>query len=1053
MTATLTLAAPLDAAWSPQHVALQVPALTGALDATLTIQGQDVPCQMLDAHGRVLVYLGLDAGAAAELRFTPCPPRCLPSPAQTLDAPRALGVPGREVLVGPRTPWLGFAGWRFTSALHCDTAYETATVECTAAGALFTAYRVVYSFAERRRYVVELRCYKLEPYVEVAEHFSLGLHGQLDWRLNPDGVFDTIVSRESFEGETQPEVQPLVQQRVRDVLCRLQMPVLSEYFIPNNRGWFALCRRDDPQQPMLGVLGLHGQRWREPVANMPELRGDQGQVHWQSSLVSGSRHWLLYVGPTETRWTPDRPLVFHRLHAQFNACRLDQHLDLTGEHRYDRISADRSFFPAGDYHAHARQCLETYPALRRVLEQPDDWLTTNGAMHLASFRYLLDPSAAQAAVLYERLVERFDRWVRQFQGCRTGQADYMKNVIGFSRYLRGMLLAFEMLQRDGALTEAQTRRLNDYFVFAARRITDQGRWPHQRTTLHPDHPESVRDFYTYGGEHKPDRLYWTNSLPNFQSDPLAALMHLAAVFPAHPDADAWLRLALDDLEDQLDAYCGQSGAWEESINYALYTFSYFVITFRALKAHRGIDYFQDSRMRRFAQWLVRFLGPRDKRWDLVTWPGVGNAVLPTGGGEYLLCYASQLDDRDPLRTQLLAAWQQLEANSIPSEHYPVVMAALAPLPRPAPALLDRRASECMDEVGVALRHRHLQADESYLFQKIGFAKDHYENDETSFNWYAKGVPLCMDYGTYTGEVAVGGAHNLVQIPEEDSLRRGYLKNHLFTELLDYTHCQCPVTLKLLWDRVRTFEEIENKDGKVHRDLTPYFYIGDRNPVGPKVWKVRLLLFVKPDYLVLFDRVYGEVPHRYNLHVTGSDLRRAGPTLTARGRFELDLLAFVQHPSQFDCETGELRPGTHRRQAGDAEHRQEYFRLYNRQDGIYRTVLFAQERDRAVDIAPLGAHGVRITTAQYTDCVFLHDEAIEARTPDASFTGRVGWIRRQQDGAVQACVPEGELISAFGVRIAGRGPWSWNLRGDRQVQIHAGPPRPVEIQRDTTPPVR
>ena len=64
-----------------------------------------------------------------------------------------------------------------------------------------------------------------------------------------------------------------------------------------------------------------------------------------------------------------------------------------------------------------------------------------------------------------------------------------------------------------------------------------------------------------------------------------------------------------------------------------------------------------------------------------------------------------------------------------------------------------------------MRHDHLSEKESYLFQKVGFAKDHYEQDETAFNWYAKGTPLCMDYGTYTGDASVGAVHNLVDIPD------------------------------------------------------------------------------------------------------------------------------------------------------------------------------------------------------------------------------------------------------------------------------------------------
>ncbi len=1139
---------------------------------------------------------------------------CLERHEITLDADTRIGIPGHQLLIPsllpqpttlnhpphslnppPSTlpgPFAGFADFAMKSTIRCDAAFEGASLHQTNDGPLFTDYELQYRFAENRRYTLNFRCYKNDPYIEVCETFSLRMNAELVWTLNPEKQFTHIISRDSFEGESQPTVEPLGAERPRDVLCRLQMPVLTEYFIPNNRGWFSFCDIRNEAKGMLGIMGLYGSKWEEPVVNMPEVFDKGGTVEWHASLASGKRYWLLYAGKVEkgfrcqvsgvseggelkaddrrqmkedikqgsgvreekedasakcsgagrevtekrnlnsapyanlqtsnnllSNLTPDTRhlapspsdgrFVFHRLHAEFNALRLDEHLDLGGDTLFDAsCAAMAGVFSGGDYHAAALKRREQYPCLQNVLTAPDGWLKQNGGMHLASYRYLLEPTSENAQALYEHLIARFKRWVRQFQGYRSGENDYMKNVIGFSRYLRGMLLGYEMLRRDGVLTEEQIQKLNAYFAFAARRILDEGRWPHSRTMLHPDHPESSRDFYTYGGEHKPDRLAWTNCLPNFQGDPMCALAHLSAIFKDHPDAAHWRRFALEDIDRQLDAYCGKSGAWEESINYALYTFSYLIITFKAAKERWGIDYFNDERVRRFVGWLCRFFGPYDKRFDSYTWPAIGNSVLPQNQAEYLLCYASQLQDGDHLKKDCLAIWQLCAEKCRPGEHYPVVMAAMGPLGEVVsrqPALrslgagglsvvsgkelgssnqssvisnqgsvisgdfenrklalrIPHLTSELMDEVGVSMRDRHTQPDESYLFQKIGFAKDHYEADETAFNWYAKGTPLCMDYGTYTGDVAVAGAHNVVEIPDEDNLRRGYLAKHLFSSLIDYTHCEVPVTLKLLWGKVRTFAEVENKDGKIDRTKTPYFYIGDKNPVGPKTWKVRQLLFVKPDYTVLFDRVYGQVPHRYNLHFTGDNIQCSaddcgdrsfvnkkllkahakactpnfgvqplgcssrinakfqdsdhcsanglnrlpagnGALITADGRFDLDLLAYVQHPAEFEMETGEIIPNVHPGCGGEEakkKHAQNYFRLYNHTDGIYRTLLFAkvyadlvkrlngkcQTRVRATTTVTYSLLGL-YTCRSYQDKMWdeVHEVISSGKIPDFKF---------------------------------------------------------------------
>jgi hypothetical protein len=269
----------------------------------------------------------------------------------------------------------------------------------------------------------------------------------------------------------------------------------------------------------------------------------------------------------------------------------------------------------------------------------------------------------------------------------------------------------------------------------------------------------------------------------------------------------------------------------------------------------------------------------------------------------------------------------------------------------------------------------------------------------------------------------------------DSLRRGYLADHYFSPVVDYTRCEVPVTLKLQHGHIRTWPEV---DGPL---VPPRFhYIGDQNPVGPRVWKTRILLFVQPDYIVLFDRVFGNVPHRFNLHLTADSIRRDGPQITAHGRFDLDALLFVQHPSAFEFDQGELRPGACNQNIAGHAQRQHFLRLYNATDGVYRTVLFARERGRLVRIESLGASGVKIVTDQYTDYAFLNDQP-EA---NASFTGRVGWIRREAGGTVIACVPDGHRIEAFRHRIEGRGPWSYNMAGKQEVSFR-GPPRNVTVR--------
>ncbi|MFW5856744.1 MAG: hypothetical protein ACOCX4_02615 [Planctomycetota bacterium] len=1064
MPVTLTLKSPLSTSWTEQYVRLRLPDTAPGDARGCTLNGSPHPFQYtgaVDSSGaEVLLRLGFDAGQTHRIVFDPADADTatltdFTVAAIPLDDGAPIGYGGCELRIpaptpgpeGVAGPFGAFAGWPFTCAIRSEGAFEDATLRRIGDGALFTEYELVYRFAERRRYTLRLRCFRDEPIIHVEERMQLRMGGALTWTLNPEGRVDRILSHRGpdFCNEKQPTDEPIDRERPADILCRLQMPVLNAYFIPNNRGWFAFYNSAQTDAGMFGVVGVRGEDWREPVENMPEVTVADGAARWTASLVSGARQWLLHAGPLEREFTDDRRLVYHRLQAEWNLLRLDEHLDLGGDGVFDASVADApAFFDPGEMRAALPERTAGLAPLARAVEtigeEPDRW-----GSHFAVFAAFVDPSDERRQRIYDLLLAQFQRWVRQWQGYRDGNGDYQKSVIGFSRWLRGMLLGYEILRRDAWLSDEQLRTLNAYFVFAARRICDEGRWPHSKSWKHPDHPESTRDFYAYGGEHKPDRLVWTNSLPNFQSDPLCALAQISAVFPDHPDALSWRRKAIEDIERQLDAYMGDSGAWEESINYALYTFSYFVITFRTLKQRCGIDYFMDTRVRKMADWLCRFFGPRDKRFDAWTWPGIGNAVLPQQGGQFLLAYASELPVDDPLRHACMAIYQRQEPILTLAEHYPAVFAGMARVPDRAYDL-PRCASEHMDEIGVAMRHRHLEEKESYLFQKIGFWKDHYENDESAFNWYAKGTPLCMEYGTYTQDAGIGASHNIVEIPDQDALRRGYLAGLVFSPAFDYTHCEMPVTLKLLWGRVRTFEEIDNRDKTQDRTTTPYHYIGDANPVGPKTWKVRKLLFVKPDYLAVFDRVYGDVPHRYNLHAVADAFEDAGGAVRAAGRFDLDLEVLVQHPAQYDAETGHFTPGQRgqKERSRPEDHAQAYVRLYNRKDGIYRTLLFAKERERDVTLAPAGAHGMRVETPEYTDYVFLHDDLIEETFDGIAFRGRAGWIRREADGTIRAGLVDGDWIEAFGTRIDGMGPWTYNVDRPDDIERKGGPPRTVRV---------
>jgi hypothetical protein len=120
---------------------------------------------------------------------------------------------------------------------------------------------------------------------------------------------------------------------------------------------------------------------------------------------------------------------------------------------------------------------------------------------------------------------------------------------------------------------------------------------------------------------------------------------------------------------------------------------------------------------------------------------------------------------------------------------------------------------------------------------------------------------------------------------------------------------------------------------------------------------------------------------------------------------------VRHPAEFSLETGELVPRVHPGCGGEEarrRHAQHFVRIANKEDGLYRALLFAKERDRDVRIEPAGETGFRVTTPDYADLVFLNDDYVEEQVGNVVFRGRAGWLRRHRDGRIESQAPSGSF---------------------------------------------
>src|ERR1041385_495881 len=204
---TKEIRAPLFVPWSEQHVRTVIDGLTLGAPVSLQVDGETTPFQYTggesDGGAEIIVKLGLAANQGRRLEFTPAE-KC------STDLKR-FAVPSPEIgpFVVARFSGLfeSYAGFPLQSTIHCGVPLKARKVVRTNDGPLFTDYEIAHEFEEGRRYSIRLRCYRQEPFVEVHEKFLLGMDASLEFVLNPQDIFDSILSRDSFEGESQPTVE------------------------------------------------------------------------------------------------------------------------------------------------------------------------------------------------------------------------------------------------------------------------------------------------------------------------------------------------------------------------------------------------------------------------------------------------------------------------------------------------------------------------------------------------------------------------------------------------------------------------------------------------------------------------------------------------------------------------------------------------------------------------------------------------------------------------------------------------------------------------------
>ncbi len=402
-----------------------------------------------------------------------------------------------------------------------------------------------------------------------------------------------------------------------------------------------------------------------------------------------------------------------------------------------------------------------------------------------------------------------------------------------SRRLQNLCMEFDLLAAVNAFTLAEEQRIQEVLGTVTARLMERG--------------DSFNPYDYMSDRFRPD---------NWNSDRMAAVGMFALTFPTYPESEAWLRHATEEVIWQLEHTLLPSGAWPEGTRYQGAVLRAFVPFAAALRRNSETDLFQHPRFKDLLRTLADIRTPpiRTVGGASLT-PGVGNANWESIWFAPLAWSAPAYTEHDPaLAARLMHAWRAAGAPWVTEYSPGNPIAGFLLIDTSLPGKPYALKSTCTPGGWAVLRGPSEQPEAAYLLFNVGTPRrkhQHQHYDRGSFSYFAGGVPITLDPGVHDYDRTMHAwymksmAHNLVVFGERDHPAGGTITNHLFSDEIDI----------------------------VAADLT-------RSVLQPYQ---RTLFYLKPDVIVVWDRIGGETAGTYHLHVLGDPAPGADEAVGANGR--------------------------------------------------------------------------------------------------------------------------------------------------------------------------
>ena len=293
----------------------------------------------------------------------------------------------------------------------------------------------------------------------------------------------------------------------------------------------------------------------------------------------------------------------------------------------------------------------------------------------------------------------------------------------------------------------------------------------------PDEKREARRVCALGAYILSDGDWWqftfrtneTTYLPNFNTDVFACAGIVGLFLADHPCSRLWTDFCVERFDIELKQNLRRDGGGEENVGgYLMSTWTQLYLpALWALRHCRVKDFSNDPNVLGGARFLTKIFCPPDPRaGGLRLGPPIGHHPHAKKAFPFLAWLAAFIRKTDPATSsELMWTWRRcgapvgnLHDHSGPTanpftRHYVFHDPGIPEIP---PVL----KSSNLPHVGAVLRTGNTSDKASYLFLKAGRVHSHHDDDEGSFHYFGRGVPLALD-GLRIANGATKEEHNQV----------------------------------------------------------------------------------------------------------------------------------------------------------------------------------------------------------------------------------------------------------------------------------------------------